>query len=352
MLKTLYVSELKKVFNIKLILIFGAILIVLLTIMTAVFNINYKDILETDGEDWSNIDEYFYEKIIVNEATKDVLIAQLEVALEEAKQYAKTNNYEYVTGTDIVYMAKARLAAAKYIAERPELMDKAIYIYSESGTSISVLNADSASYMTVMFSMIASVFVFFGVIVGAGSLPSEIKRGTLKTILLSPIKRHNLTTAKLLATLTVTTLFYIAFGLVVLVLGFTVFKPSGNMFLYIFNASSVSYAGGGLGTFFGFFFGLISVLSYTVFGFASGTLTRKTLFGIVIPIGSNLISGFIGLTGLGIAWFSNVFNFNQFIGTTTPFGGSNFFISLALFVVYIGGLIAASYVTFNKRDIA
>jgi ABC-type polysaccharide/polyol phosphate transport system ATPase subunit len=88
----------------------------------------------------------------------------------------------------------------------------------------------------------------------------------------------------------------------------------------------------------------------------SFTVNSGEIVGVLGPNGagkSTTIKMITGLAGIGSFGITQAILFDTFFSFAAPsYGLSNFFISLPMFIVYICGLIAATYVVFQKRDIA
>jgi ABC-type transport system involved in multi-copper enzyme maturation permease subunit len=81
---------------------------------------------------------------------------------------------------------------------------------------------------------------------------------------------------------------------------------------------------------------------------------KNRIGGIFVPIVLQAISPMVmGLVGLSRFCLINSFKFERFVGVAgSVFPGDNFFINLAVYLVYMIALMVVSLVVFKKRDMA
>jgi hypothetical protein len=98
----------------------------------------------------------------------------------------------------------------------------------------------------------------------------------------------------------------------------------------------------------------IGTMSMSLFAYYISILMKNRIGGIFIPIVIQAISPLVmGLIGLSRFCIINSFKFERFVGVSgSVFPGDNFFINLAVYLVYMIFLTVISLLVFRKRDIA
>jgi len=361
MFKQLYLGELKKMFSLKT----AIVMLVLFAVGFAVVGLalgaatdlmitsDVEDALEESEEEVLDMGN------IINVSKVDAQL-QLQVnrtLLEIAKAEKKELGYQYytslLTSTDTVYYYKSQVAIYEYIIDN-ELYDTNVTFYDSTLFAINFLSGQSAAgYAVTMLGIFAFLLTIYALIIGSGAYSNELRNGTLKIVLLNPISRNQLTLAKFLAMLTLVTGAFLIVCITVIAVSYGMYDDPAGKLLYVFNATGVFRAGHGFGLFLGIVDVYLSVLALAIMAFFFGTLTKKRIWGFVIPYGFSLTATIAGLVGIARFWPTEVAMFSGFFG---PLGnlipGSSFFLSLPLMILYYGGMIAGSFLIFNKRDVA
>ena len=142
--------------------------------------------------------------------------------------------------------------------------------------------------------------MMYAVVVGAGSYAHEMRTGTLKMMFMRPITKNKLTTAKLLAALTMVTALLLGITGISYLYGLVRFGPdSGQKIVVVFNASKAFVANNGLLLFMNIMFGLLQACAMCVFAFALGTITRNRIFALSMGIVLNLGHTFVNIVAAG-----------------------------------------------------
>lgn len=358
MFSNLYIGEVKKLIRPKTLIVLAIIVVLFITI----YAISYEKLLEiSDGQDMieqgigeeQGIPNIFSDnKINVSEAQIDTAIAVAKQSYEEIKNQAKSSNWYLRSSTDFVFSAKANVEALEYIKEH-KLYGVDVEVYSD----VNLFSDKSAEgFMKSMFSILLSIMMIYGIIIGSGSYAQEMKTGTLKMLFMRPITPNKLTSAKLLAMLTMTTFILLFTGLLAYLYGLIRFGAAeAQKILVVFNASTAFMSTKSLMLFFSLMLGVLQVFSYSVFAFALGSLTRNrvlaTVVGILINMG--LLALILTLLKMGRFLFSLSINLGGYFGTggVIPAGG-NFFIALFVYLAYMAIFLVSTYVIINKRDLA
>lgn len=354
MFKKLYFGELKKIFSLKTALIMLAIFILGFVVVSISFNA-LKGITDaTPDIDFG--EELGSNKINVSKADATALVDALEQQLEIAQQEKAKAGYKYYMSifspVNEIYYYKSQIAIYNYIIDN-NLYNQDVYYYDETLYTVNNLIAQQATpFASTMLAMFTFLLSIYALIIGSGAYSTEMRNGTLKILLLSPITRNQLTLAKLLAVLTIIAAAFLTVFICIVTYSYIAYKDTASSMLFVFNAIGVFKAGYSFPLFLSAMSLFVKTAAYGIMAFCFGTLTRKRIFGFVIPYALDLGAQLVGLLGLSRFWITNVINFSAFFGTGIGLSaGSNFFISLPLAIAYIGGMIALSFTVVNKRDI-
>ena len=129
-------------------------------------------------------------------------------------------------------------------------------------------------------SMLISIISIYGVVVAARAYSTEFRAGTIKILMVRPITRNQLTTAKLCAVVTNVTFVYIVVSMITLLTSFR-YGRGGGLTLFSFNAGAFSLAPAGTIVVYIMLLDYISLLSWTLFSFAVSTLFKHLVLRIV-----------------------------------------------------------------------
>jgi hypothetical protein len=273
-------------------------------------------------------------------------------ALADALAYKDAIGFKYYSGSDSVYSARAFLAAVRFFRAN-KIFDQEIPFFGGSALSGLLSKKSAEGFFSLISQILSSVVMIYAVILGSGALAAEMKNGTLKLVLLRPVSRNKLAGAKLLATLTIVSAYTLVFLGLAALYGYLAYPSSGSLTLFVFNSRYPFLAEAWLSPFLNVLNSLVTVLTYAVLAFAIGTLTKNRVLGIVLPLAIGVAGELLGMAGLGRFFISDAMNFDKFFSLLAPsYGGSDFFISLPVYAVYIAGLIVASMLVFKRRDAA
>ena len=203
-------------------------------------------------------------------------------------------------------------------------------------------------------SSLVFLVIIYGAIAAGSSYPDEFRQGTVKLLLLRPVTRNALTGAKLLAALTHVSAAYFICFLVSLGVSYAVFPVAHADTLFMFNGGAITVADNAAQIGIAFACNYVTVLVYTAIAFSIGALSRNKVFAIVTPvILIEVLGAILSMSGLGRFFIADAADWSKFAGLGSSLtGGSNFFISLAVTVLYTGGLLAAAFLVVDKKDVA
>ncbi len=358
----LYLGEIKKHMRPKTIIALAVAFVIFFIIFAVVYNIDLTETLQgstidyIDGEGQTvtmTIDEYLAmvqgQQNIFKDITPDNVdsaITDARAELERAKAYDKEHD------TNEAYYARSRLTVLEYIkANNINGADMKI----EGLGDYKGLNS-AEGFVNSYFGILIIILSIYGIVMAAGTYADEYRNGTIKLLMMRPITRNQLTTAKLLASYTVilaylgiTTLIAYAYGAIALK------NKSLDVVYMIFNARSVIKTTIGGAMTISMLFSVIYVLTLMTASFSIGTLLRKKTVGIILSfiIFFGIISSIFSSFDMQILTLSANYNLGKYF----MFGANNmqygnFFVSLAVLVVYWAIMLVSTYLVVNKRDIA
>ena len=352
----LYAGELKKILRPKSIIALSVTLIILLLGYAILYNLakTINDALTQSITSGDLPEEYQYAESDT-EINKDNIDLWIEVYEEQLKgqedSYENaTMGYSYYSS---VFSTKAKISALKFMRDNNLYDISVLGLNASAGGLMSDLSAEgfAESYMSVVTLVIA----IYGIVVGAGLLADEYRNGTIKLLLTRPISKNQLITAKLLSTLTVCFAFMSLFTLIGYVYGLIAFKAISTENIYlVFNARSVIKSTMGAVVFGKFVVSLVRIAVMMLIAYFLGTVSRKKTTGIIVTIiiQINIISGILGLLPVQIGLLTpNLGLMNYFDASASVPTYGNFFISLAVDIVYITAVTFGLYFTVNKRDV-
>jgi len=190
----------------------------------------------------------------------------------------------------------------------------------------------------------------------AGIFADEYRNGTIKLLMMRPITRNQLTTAKLLAAYSVVLAYLGITSLIAYAYGAIAFKNKSLEVVYqVFNAQSVIKTTIGGAMFANMMFSAIKLLTLITASFTIGTLLKKKTAGIILSfiILFGIVSTIFSSFDFQIITLSANYSLNQYFS----FGHNymqygNFFVSLAVLAVYWATMLVSTYLVVGKRDIA
>lgn len=342
----LYLGEIKKQTSKSAVITLTIIMAVLL-LLTAVLFDAVNDMIEETLQG----SEQSVETVYTEESAKQ-LLDYYRGELDAAKKAKEEAGFDYYRNYDGVYMYESYVATLEYV------IDNELYGVELASVSNGVLNdgarVTAETFTTTVGSMLLLLVIIYAAIVAGGTFADEYKRGTVKMLLIRPVGRGTVVTAKLLSALTHTVAAYTVMFACTAIVGYAVFPAAGADAIFSFNNSafSVSRASDVLGIMYAT--NLVNVLTYAVLAFAAGVLTRNKVFGIIAPIILLEVAGaIISMFGLGRFFITDAADWSKFVGIgSLLYGGSDFFISLAVWAVWVAAAVVGSYYAVLKRDAA
>lgn len=375
MFNQLYAGEIKKLFRPKTLIVLCAVMVVLLILYAIsysfIFDNSFEVIVpeqeeavkaETESEETQNpvpnvdFDEMLFgQRYAARKYTPEeveLLIAQANIALNEAKRARNENDFFFRMGMDPIYETTGYIKALEYIRDN-NLYNQEVEIHSQTA----IFSQKSAeAFAQGFFSILLSIIIIYGIVIGAGSFATEMKNGTLKMLFMRPITRNKLITAKILSLLTMITLMLLIGTLLSYLYGLIRFGAAESAKgLIVFNAMTVFRGSKGLLFFMNIMFGLLQAYALCLFAFAFSTVTRNRVLAIItcVLLYMGLIATILSLFKLGRFLFTTNANLGIYFGVSSAIpAGGNFFIALPIFIVYMAIFIGATYFVFNKRDVA
>lgn len=372
----LYLGELKKLTRPKGLIAISVIFVVFFIMFAMVYNIDFDAVLEgiqdmvedMEVEQFPSEEEYPFEEepelspddyaamvgydkldyiAVANPDNIDKIIEEFTAKRDEYKKLAKKD----VNYGSLVYYYNCALSMLDYMKEND--------VYGEDlnvvGYTQNYFDKTAENFALSYFEFVIAVLAIYGIVIGAGLLADEYSKGTIKLLMLRPIGKNELTTAKLLAMFTHLVGILGIASLVGYIYGAIAFKSTSlDKVFVVFNSKSVFTSTQGAVVFYNMFFKTVALLSTVTLSYAIGTVTKRKTLGIILTliIDFGIVSAIFGVFGGSIFLFSTNVDFSQFFGFSNSMEkGANFFISLPLYIAYMTAILATLYVTVKKRDI-
>ncbi|ADU26177.1 ABC transporter permease [Ethanoligenens harbinense] len=202
-----------------------------------------------------------------------------------------------------------------------------------------------------------SLVTLFAIIACTALVAGEFSDGTMKTVIPRPFSRWQILTAKLLVSVGYTVLLMVLANLVALASTAIFFGTggAGDPVLLWLGGSIVptpGFAAFALVT----LLDLLAALVYLFLTFALSAITRSRAFATGLSIFLMFGGSFTLFLAYNFNWGKFIFfadtAFSTFIRNGAPFYGITLGLALLICGIYSAGFLAASYITFNKRDIA
>ena len=172
-------------------------------------------------------------------------------------------------------------------------------------------------------------------------------------LMVRPITRNQLTTAKLLATVTNVTFVYVVVSMMTLLTSLK-YGRGGNLTLFSFNAGAFSLVPASTVVLYTLLLDYVSLLSWTLLSFAISTLSKHLVPGIVAYVFLPIVGTILHFIGLDLVDISTNMTWAPFLSGNSgpPAIYSNFFITLTFWSIYVIGSTVLTYFIVNKRDLA
>lgn len=204
------------------------------------------------------------------------------------------------------------------------------------------------------FIAIASVFI---IVIGAGIVATEFSTGTIKLLLIRPVKRSKILLSKYIATLVFALIMLLTMFVSSFLVGSALFGINGVDLPYLV------YSGGevvernmivqivslyGLNS--------IDMIMMVTFAFTISTVFRSSSLAIGLSLflmftGQQLVMVFSEYEWAKYILFANT-NLSQYISGTPVVEGMTLSFSITILIVYFIFFTVVSWVIFNKRDVA
>ncbi|MDR0855072.1 MAG: ABC transporter permease [Christensenellaceae bacterium] len=365
--------EVRKIFRAKSLIVLGSLAVILMVIVALLATFVkgvVKDMLGDGVENVSSeeiIESLFAPVSAANREEAEEYIKYFEDEIASIQERMKEDGsfrYTYLSqasallgGTaSTTYYYKSQIALYKdiikngrYGEEIPVFSDATVLIIAGIGG----LSAEG-------FIMIAaSIFMFFigiyTIIIASGAYADEFTQGTIKIMLMRPVTRNKLTSAKLISVIALPAAIYFAMVLVATIFGYIAYDGApGFAVTTVFNASVVGKTTMSGLTAASVFENFFVIAAYGILAFAVGTLTKKRFLGVLVPIVVYALGSVLNYALIGSVTFNNVAAFITPYMTTVGTGmpGQSFTLSFIMYLVYTGLLVFFTYFAINKRDVA
>lgn len=367
----LFKGEIRKTVKKRTILGFSITFVAVLVLVAILFNFmmkliedvtssdEFSDMMEEmegmEGIDMGDIEflqnEFYTTGYLSEKELREMIVVVKERYAKIEKAYSENKKANYAD----FYEVKSELAVLEYALENG-YYDKPVYILGMNCEALSGISekGSAESFVGLYSAIIAIIVLIYGIVTGAGLYTNEYKSGTIKLLMVRPITKNRLTSAKLLSMLSLLTVMYLVPTFIGFIYSAIVYGTDASVpVLYSFNgafASEGTIGGMSFGTVFAQW---VQILVLATVSFSVGTITKKTNVGIivamVIMLGiADMLSGF----GINAFLLSTSLDFMAYFGvnSSVPTYG-NFFIALAVSVIWTATLVVALYLVTNKRDV-
>lgn len=361
----LYLGELKKLTRPKALVIISVFCVVSFIAFAIIYNINLdvsieemNDIAESiEGEaetEWEEPDDTTDDSADyvfgVTPDNVDERIAELNAQLKWYQTLNKQKDFEGKYATDI-YDTECKIAMLEYM--------KANNVYGKlnvEGYAAYYSYKNAETFALSYFTLVAAILAIYGIVMAAGLYADEYSRGTIKLVMLRPVTKNQVTTAKLLALFTHLVAILGIASLIGYIYGAIAYKSVSLEKTYVvFNGSGVFASTVGGTVFYKMFFKTIQILAYASLSYAIGTILRKKTPAIVLTlvIYLGIIAALFEFFGGERFIFSTNTDLSVYFGfvQTGFMEGGNFFIALTMLVVYLAAIIVSTYLVVDKRDV-
>lgn len=226
--------------------------------------------------------------------------------------------------------------------------------------NINIENEYDGRYILINLMQEYGMFILiFSVIVAGTIVSNEFQKGTIKLLLTRPYSRNKILLSKYIVSIISIFIFIILFALLQYFIGGII---SG---FNVFNTPVVEYdlATNSIEGISVFKYLIIIILSNlpiyiltSTLAFALSTLTMNSAVSIAIPILGNMVSDIINafIEKVKILKYFVTANWNlgvYLFGGQGLAEGLNFWLSLAICIIYLLIMIVTAFIVFNKRDI-
>lgn len=348
----LYLGELKKGFSWKT----AIVMVVILLILFLAIGLN----LDKDYDK----DAYVVPNIVKDQEEAEYKIAQLEGELKALEEVRKREGFEYYRTFsflkhDAIYETKAELNFYKYVKAN-NLYGKNLVVHNNRGISAGnnqftgvPHSMTSDGFVSFALDFAGSVLVIFGIVIGANIMGKEMRAGTLKMLFVRPVTRNKLYFSKILAIVTLMTAATTVALIIAVIFGYARFENHVTEAIFSFNGGAFSTHNTDFQIFLKLIMIWITVISSSIIAYNFSIIGRNRVVGIIVPLLLNALVFPISMLGLGRFYISENIDMSRFIGlSSSVYPGDNFFITLAMYMVYMLGIGGIALFLFRKRDIA
>lgn len=316
---------------------------------------SYEDEVEKDLQLWEIDSRLKYDiepKKWNEEDWKNTLInniysAKITYNSEMAKDLASRDNDTLNDLEEIILIGEYRLENNIEVNTQPD---------NEQSAQLPSYNMWTVFGKSVSLMVIISVLI---IIVAGGIFSSEFSAGTIKFLLINPVKRWKIFVSKYLTliiiSLSMLIIFYLFNGF--LASAFFGFEGFTAPYLHVVNGA-VQTGSSWLFIAWKYLLGSISPIVITTFAFMISSLVRNSALSIGLSVflmlsGTGIVQ-FLG-AGLGLDWaryiiFANT-DLNAIIERTTPFFGHTVPFALCVIAVYMVVFLLTAWDAFMRRDI-
>ncbi len=201
------------------------------------------------------------------------------------------------------------------------------------------------------------LIVLFMAIFASNIVANEYSQGTIRQLLVKPIKRWKIFTAKYISAVLVSMVLTVILFIVSLALGFILFGKNSNSIYDVVLVNGNIVERNMLTHIFAVAFSKIFTISIVcALAFLISTIVRTTGLAIIASLGI-YFAGFVGgiiLNKYPLYKFfitPNLDLYRYLPGESLPYAGATFTFSIVICIAYLMAFLASGLIVFNKRDV-
>ena len=206
--------------------------------------------------------------------------------------------------------------------------------------------------------MLVTLLALVMIVIAGGIIANEFSQGTVKFLLINPVRRGKILWSKFLCCLSLLViLFFLLFGLEVVLLGFSYgFSDLAGQYVHVVNGAAAGTPILVYG-FQQFLLSGVSPLLMMTMAFAISSLFRSSALSIALGLGGLMggsmitqILSELGVDGGRYLPFSNT-NLSAIAAGTPPFPNQTLTFAVIVLLVYMGLFLLIAYDGFTRREV-
>lgn len=336
----LYKIESKKLLKSKSFIVVLSIIFIMIILCSLLF-----EMLSSSGADELTDIIYQVTNLGNSGASVEEIITMLETRIGEYD--AVQHSILDTTG----HQLRSMLTAYQFIAENNLPVETVVF-----NATTAFFAGGAAGYINTVLMVTSSIVLIYVVTMAASGIMSEIHNGTMKTVLLRPVKRSTLFSAKYTSLFSITVGLQLIAMILALIYGAIRFKITAADMVVPFNGTTAFLSNAYGIMLLTFLFNNIMTFAYMQMSYFTANIFSNKTAGMVIPMSMVFFGDFMVLAGVfsRLSYVGFIFNtdLTRYLGTSgAVYQGYNFYLSIVICVLWIVGLTVYNYFNFKRRDI-